>query len=167
MQTVANQISDSTILSLIGGNIPSGWDQLYDKYAPVMYGVIQAHTGDRKVAEQIFMKLFIRLKQNEILLKINVTLCVCILRYTYINTREELRRRGINYTESPLMGNSVLGIFFSQNTTIAKVATKLKISEKEVKQNLHKEFLLLRSKNQHSGSSIEDDRIKENVLHQY
>ena len=70
-----------------------------------MYGVIYAHTGDNILADEVFMKLFIRLKQKEILLKIDFALCVCILRYTYYNTREELKRRGISYTERPLMGN--------------------------------------------------------------
>ena len=145
MESVANQISDSTILNLIRENNFKGWNLLYDKYASIIYGIIYTHTDDKGLADEILISLFIRLKEEQMLLKINFVLCVCILSHTYNNTVQELKRRGINCTESPFMGNSILHIFSSQYTTIKKVAAKFKISKKKVKQNLHKEFLILRT----------------------
>jgi len=148
MPWLTNQISDSTILTLIRENDPRGWNQLYDKYAALMYGIICTHTTDIRLAEEIFIQLFIGLKQEEILLKTDGALCVCILRYTQSNTRQELKRRGINYTQTPMMGNSVLDILCCEYATIKEVAAKLNISQKEVQQNLRKELLIIRSKNQ-------------------
>ena len=147
MESVANQISDSTILTLIRENNLKGWEQLYDKYGSLMYGTICTHTTDNNLIEEIFIKLFIRLKQEEILLKIKFALCACLLRYTYLNTRQELKIRGINSTESRVRANCVLHTFCSQSITPKKIVANLKISDQEVRQNLHKEFLSLRSQN--------------------
>lgn len=149
MQSTASQISDSRILILIKENNLKGWEILYDKFAPVMYGVICTHTADKSLAEEILISLFIRLKYEQILLKENIALCASLLRYTYSNARMELKKRGIHYTEYLIVGNSTHHLFCSQCNTIKEVAVKLRISEKEVKQNLHKEFLMLREKNQY------------------
>jgi len=145
MQSINNKISDSTILALIRENNLSGWEQLYDKYGPVMYGIISTHTSDKTLAEEILIKLFLRLKQKEFILKLSFSLCVYLVRYTYINTKEELKIRGINSSETPIRANSILETLCSQSITTKQVAANLKISEQQVIQNLHKEFLSLRS----------------------
>lgn len=160
MEVVTNQISDSTILSLITENNLKGWEQLYDKYCSVMYGIISTHTSDKNLAEKIFIKLFISLKQEGILLKIKFALCACLLRYTYLNTRKELRIRGIISTESRIRENSVLHIFCSQSITTKQVAENFKLSEQEVRQNLRKEFLKLRSQNQPPQLTQEKETVK-------
>ena len=164
MESVANQISDSTILNLIRENNLKGWNLLYDKYTSMMYGIIYTHKDDKGLADEILINLFIRLKEEQMLLRINFALCVCIPYHTYSNAEQELKRRGINCTESPFMGNSILHIFNSQYTAIKKVAAKFKISKKKVKQNLHKEFLILRSNNQDNHPLQEDEVDKEIVL---
>ena len=114
MESVANQISDSTILNLIRENNLKGWNLLYDKYTSMMYGIIYTHKDDKGLADEILINLFIRLKEEQMLLRINFALCVCIPYHTYSNAEQELKRRGINCTESPFMGNSILHIFNSQ-----------------------------------------------------
>ena len=153
MENVTNQILDSTILSLIREKNLTGWEQLYDKYAPIMYGIICTYTIDKSISDKIFINLFMRLKDEEILLKVNFTLCVFILRYTYTNTRKELKKWGIYYTESPFDTNSIIYILCSQSITLKRVASNLKMSETEVKKNLHKEFLTFRSENQKAQST--------------
>ncbi len=164
MQSAGSQISDTTILSLIRECNVRGWDLFYDKYAPVMYGVICGHISDKGVAEEILIKLFINLKHERILLNVDFALCVCILRYTYCNTRKELKRRGIAYSESPVMSNSMLDIFCTQYITIAQVAAKLNISKKEVKQNLHIETLILRSKYRYTQPTQQQETHKDPAL---
>ena len=129
MDGIANQISDLNILSLVRENAFRGWELLYDKYAPIMYGVICTYTTDTKLADQILINLFLRLKDEESLLKMNCTLCVFVLRYTCINTRIELKKRGIYYTESPFEVNFVIHTLFSKTLTIGEIAANLKMSE--------------------------------------
>ena len=104
MESVANQIPDSNILSLIREKNLRGRELLYDKYAPVMYGIICTHTADKSMADEILIDLFIRLKNEAVVQKISFTLCVCILRYAYNNIRKELKKRRINYTIRPNVG---------------------------------------------------------------
>ena len=146
MDSTVTRISDTIILGLIRENNLKGWELLYDKYAAVMYGVICTYTADRELAEEILTGLFMGLKEEQRLIKVNVALCACILRYTYTNTRKELKKRGINYTEIPNMMSSLIHIFCSQYTTIKKVSTDLKVSEIEVKQQLQKEIFMFRPK---------------------
>ena len=148
MNSTVTKISDKIILNLIRENNLKGWELLYDKYAAVMYGIICTYTADKELAEEILTGLFIRLKDEQRLIKVNVALCACILRYTYTNAREELKKRGINYTEIPNMMSSLLHIFCSQYTTIKKVSTELKVSELEVKQQLQKEIFMLHPQNE-------------------
>lgn len=62
MESAAYQISDSTILSLIRKNNLKGWGQFYNRYAPIMYGVICTLTADTGISEKTFTNIFIRLK---------------------------------------------------------------------------------------------------------
>ncbi len=104
MESVANQITDSNILSLSRENNLRGCDQFYNKYTPVMCGTICTHTADKSMADEILIDLFIRLKNEAVVQKINFTLCVYILPYTYNNIRKELKKRRINYTIRPNVG---------------------------------------------------------------
>lgn len=164
MKCNTTQISDTIILNLIGENNLKGWKLLYDKYAEVMYGVICTHTADKSFAEEILISLFIQLKHQQILLKASVALYPTILRYTHANTKKELKKRGINYTESPNMKNSILHIFCSQYTSVKKVSKKLKVSEVEVKQHLQKEFFMLRTKKEASHPIQLQQRNNKHVL---
>lgn len=154
MQHIPNLIPDLTIVSLIKENNLKGWELLYDKYAPVIYGAICTHTADKHLSDEILKIIFIRLKSEEMLQKTDFALCIYILRYTYTSTRAELKRRGINYTENPILGNSILHIFCSQQTTVKQVSEKLQLSKTEVKEILHKEFLSFRAKNQHTIAGV-------------
>ena len=158
MNSTVTKISDTIILNLIRENNLKGWELLYDKYAPIMYGVICTYTTDKVLAEEILIGLFIRLKDEQRLIKIDVALCACLLRYTYTNTREHLKKRGINYTEIPNMMSTLLHIFCSQYTTVKKVSEKLKVSEIEVQQQLKKEIFMLRSKNEVSQRTQQRER---------
>ena len=148
MQTFIKHMSDAAILSLIAENSLEGWEHLYDKYAPVMYGIICNYTNNKFLAEDILIKLFVQLNDQESTLKINFALRAYIMRYTHSYTREELKNRDIKYTTSPGKENSILHIFCSQFTTLKEVAANLGITKEQTKKNLHSEFLLLRSQNE-------------------
>ena len=147
MQSIPYQISVSTILFLNRENNLKGWEVLYDKYILVMDGLICTLTTDKSIADKIFISLFKRLKQQFFILKANVGLYANVPSYAYKNARKEFIKRGINYTEKLINGNSTHHLFCSQLITLKEVDEKPSISKNEVKQNLHKEFLIFRSKN--------------------
>ena len=54
-----NVIDDAIIVMLLKQNISKGWEQLYDKYAPMMYGAILRIVDDKELADEILIRLFI------------------------------------------------------------------------------------------------------------
>ncbi len=156
LQTAVKHISDAAILSLISENSLEGWGHLYDKYAPAMYGIIYNYTKSKFLAEDILIKLFIKLHEKESTVKINFPLSVYIMRYTHSSTREELKNRDIKYIESPVKENSILHIFCSQFITLKEVAANLGITNEQARKNLYSEFLLLRSQNEVSHPRLQE-----------
>ena len=45
----------------------STWEQVYDKYAPMMYGTIINMTHDEKMAGDILQEVFLDLKKKDII----------------------------------------------------------------------------------------------------
>ena len=164
MQSVANKISDSTTVVFIRENNLRGLNKSYNKYAPVIYGVIFTHTADKSVAAWIIIQLFVHLNQAKIFLKINFSLCVSMIKYTHIYLRQKLKIRGINFTVSLIEATSLIQTFCFQLTTIKQESSKLKISKKEVTQYLYKEFLIPDFKNKDIQQLQQEEVCKAHVL---
>ncbi|MEP6846169.1 MAG: hypothetical protein ABI861_09200 [Panacibacter sp.] len=62
-------VSDQYILFMLAENNLKSWENLYDKYAPVMYAVICNLTDNKAVAAEILTEAFMQVKQKQILLK--------------------------------------------------------------------------------------------------
>ena len=55
--------TDNEILALLKEDMYDGWDYLYDKYAPVMYGTImRAVRFDKEVADALMIQCFVQLQ---------------------------------------------------------------------------------------------------------
>ena len=73
----------------------SGWDQLYDKYAPVIYGSILKIIPDKEMTNQIFQECFISLKNTDILTHTKKSLPLFLLQHTYRFTIYYLKMKGM------------------------------------------------------------------------
>lgn len=153
--------TDQDILSLIDENITEAWGHLYDKYASAMFGIICNLTKDRVLAEEIFEDAFLQLKERKIISKNTYALCSCLLRYTHTFTQQQLKVRGLNKSINFNEKSSLLDIFCSQNISPREVATQLKTTEKEIKQSLRAEFLILRSQNEMTDSMHQQKAVNE------
>ena len=138
------KISDQNILSMIAENNLKGWENLYDKYAPSMYGIICNLTSDRVIAEIILKETFLQLKLEEIFSKVTYALCPCLLRHTHTFAKQQLKERG----QSPnqlMEETSIIDILCSQNISLKEVAFKFNITEAEAMKNLRTESLELKN----------------------
>jgi DNA-directed RNA polymerase specialized sigma24 family protein len=136
-----NQQSDAALIALFARNNTSALEQLYDKYAPMMYGTILNITGDEKIADEILEKAFLELNSREILLQMHTTLCHSLLKHTYKSTLKHLKVRGLTPTNCPLNGQyPLLHLFYFEEATLRDVVLKLGITEQEALKSLHAEF---------------------------
>lgn len=86
-----------------------GWEDLYDKYASSIYGIIYILSKNKNIAEDIFVNLFLHLKENmEILITQNDRLCPFLMQETLAFARNELKRKGLDAYTNSLSGTPTL-----------------------------------------------------------
>ena len=120
------------------------WAQLYDKYAAPMYGIVRQLTADEKMAEVIFEKAFLELKNRQKMLQ-RSCLCAFLMRFTYNFTVQFLKNRGIKPIETiQSQEHNLLYLLFTQCGSLKEAANFLNISDNEAKQNLQLCFSQLR-----------------------
>ncbi len=152
---------------MIAENNLEAWGQLYDKYAPAMYGIICNLTDDRTLAEEIFKETFLQLKEKQILSKVTYALFPCLLRHTNIFARQQLKERGITCSNNPIEETSLINILCSQNINIKEVASIFDLTEEEAKKKLHLEFLELRSQSKEEKPTQHQQEFKEEYSYNF
>ncbi|MEO5675418.1 MAG: hypothetical protein ABIQ74_12305 [Chitinophagales bacterium] len=127
------------------------WETLYDRYAPVMYGVISNLSKDKGFADEIFIKAFQQVIYNKIISRSTQGHCPELISYTYKFAIQQLLQHQIEPKKStPAKTQSVLNLLFTRCGTLKEAAFFLNLSEDEVKRKLHEEFLELRRTNSSS-----------------
>jgi hypothetical protein len=142
-----NSIPDSTIVAMLADNDINAWEQLYDKYAPMMYGAISKITRDERLAENIFRECFLQLKVNRNILKIRVDLCTFLLKHTHNFTFNYLNEMGLMYDNGKINYNDPLMQLLSSRQITFKAADVAGNPQLEARKKLREEFNRLRSQN--------------------
>ena len=150
---MSNTISDEHIGTLLKENEDSAWEFLYDKYAPVMYGLIYNLTDDKVLAENFFINAFLQLKEKQMLSGINSGLCHTLLRYTYAYATKQLMEYGIKpKTLNPSEEVKLIHLLCIQCNSLKEVASILNITEEETKKRLRSEVLKIRNQKSFAGN---------------
>lgn len=124
------------------------WDNLYNKYASAMYGLICNLIDDKTIAEEIFIAAFIQLKEKQILSELRSGLSYTLLRYTYTYAIKQLKQYGISFKKLiPPEEAKLVHLFYIQSNSLKEAASMLNITEEETKKRLRHEFLQFRNKN--------------------
>lgn len=91
-----NNASDAEILLTTEQNDAVGWGRLYDKFAPIMYGVILRITEDKTISDAILIQAFVQLKNKRPFEGLKEQgVCLCLLKHTYTTTIDYLRIKKI------------------------------------------------------------------------
>lgn len=139
---------ESEIIIMFQENNPFAWSHLYDKYASAMLGSIYKLTNDKILSEEILLKVFLELKQTQILSKIQLALLPVILRFTHLYTLKHLKVIGVSPKHLKQTKESKLvDLLTTQCSSLKEAAVILNITATEGKQKLHLEFLKLRMQN--------------------
>ena len=155
MHTQTKNISDQDIFAMIAENNQEGWGRLYDKYAPAMYGIICKLTGNRNLSDEIFEASFLALTKKQNFCADGHSLCVFLLKYTHCFAREQLKERGITAVKIHVPETKFINILCSQHITLKELSSDFKITEEEVKQRLHTEFLEIRNQKNFEGVTLQ------------
>jgi hypothetical protein len=131
----STHISDFSRIATLSEKLVSSWEQLYSKYAPLVYGVIYHITGEEKIAQDILEEVFCDIKKKGILLEETPPLCTCLLRHTFSVTLHHLNSLGI---APPPINPTVAGDFALYHIlNAAEAEVKLQAYEGEVRNEIH------------------------------
>ncbi|MGQ0826778.1 MAG: RNA polymerase sigma factor [Bacteroidota bacterium] len=142
-------ISDVSIVSMLAENNSSAWEQLYDKYAPMMYGAIVQTTKDERIAEQIFKECFFQLKENKNISKIRGPLDAFLLKHTYSFTANYLKLMELTNDANKFNNNRHLVQLLSSRQISIKTELQSEKDQKDARKKLREEFNHLRKQHQH------------------
>jgi hypothetical protein len=93
-------ISDTEILLQIRAKKTIGWNNLYNKYAAMMYGFILQITNEKAIAEEILFQSFVALKLDIDSLKMSKSLCIGLLVHTHANALNVLKKNTLHSKNS-------------------------------------------------------------------
>ena len=139
--------TDFKLVSELMLDKPTAWEQLYDTYAPMMYGSILNITGDEKTACHLLQEAFVELRNREMLLRIQASLCISLVKHCFNITLKHLRMRGLTPQNDILDANcQLIHFFYFEEMTLTEIAVKLAMPELEVMKNLQAEFKEIRKR---------------------
>lgn len=137
-------VSDQHIFRLIQEGELSGWGHLYDKYSPLMYGIICSLTKDGMLADKILIAAFLELRKKQIISLSNNSLCASVIKHTHLFATEQLKDSGTKISKV-LAHSTPIYLLYTQCRSIKEVSVILNITEKEAKRVLQIEFEALRN----------------------
>jgi len=115
--------------------------EVEDKYSDIMYGLILSICKDTQLANDIITELFLEMHEQKVMKKNGYPLLISLLRYTYRRTVSYMCSNGEVINEDALVGGRLIHLFTTRCTSYKQAANLLNISEAEVKERLHLEFL--------------------------
>lgn len=86
--------TDSAILENIRGNNMKGWEELYEKYAASMLGIICKLTNNKKKGEQLLIRIFTSSAFEQLLKGLDSSLPGPLYKYTFSTTLQFLKSEG-------------------------------------------------------------------------
>ena len=88
--------TDKQLLARIKKHDITAWDDLYEKYSPIMLGAITVFTRDEIVAEKILMDIWLLLREQNGLAKTTLKLSLYLYIFSFRYTLLKLKAQGIN-----------------------------------------------------------------------
>ena len=130
MIAVLNHKTDSNQLKTVDQYNLTRWNNIFEFYAPIMYGSILRLINSKEHAQNILLEAFLMLKENKLCSKFKKPLCVGLLIHTHRVALKYLRNRKLNinneisfYRQNPLLKNTNS---FNRSGQLAKQIASIK-----------------------------------------
>ena len=119
-------------------------EQIYDKYAPIIYGIISSLTDNITISEKIFTAVFLKIKDNILDFKVNGSVYPNLMRFTYSIAIQQLIHHGISPNVRNSQGeNKLTYLLCTRYESLQNLTSSLNISNDEVRKNIRKEHSVL------------------------
>ena len=141
---------------MLAKNNLAAWEHIYDKYAAVMYGVIDKLTPDKNLSEEILVNVFLQLKEKHNFSGPSHSLCAFLLRYTYNFAITQINSKKVN--RQPVFfpdQKDIIGLLCTKCPSLNNAANTLNINSEEARLKLQEEFLSLRNRKNFKENTIE------------
>ncbi len=116
-------------------------DQLYDKYAEVMVGVIANLTDDTEIADEILTQAFLEIKEKKVFEKPSYAVMVRLLKHTYNCAVSIIKKHTqVSDDDSSFLESKFMYLFLTQCSTLRQVALLLNMTEEMVEYKFRLEF---------------------------
>jgi len=151
MMLTVNPISDVTIVSMLAENHSAAWEQLYDKYASMMYGAVIQITKDERIAEHIFKECFIQLKETKHISKVRDPLALFLFKHAQSFTLNYLKLVDLTHGASnkPNINGPLMRLLSCKNISInSESKSQIAVEQAEARKKLREEFNHLRKQHQ-------------------
>lgn len=117
-------------------------EQVYDKYASVVYGVINSLTDNITISDKIFTDIFLKIKDDVSDFKVNGNVYPSLMRFTHDFATQQLIHYGISpKISSNQKVNNLTYWLHTRYESLDEIALSLEISHDEVMQKVRKEYL--------------------------
>lgn len=139
--------TDFKLVSALMDNKPTAWAELYDTYAPMMYGLMLNITGNEEMAGNLLQQAFVDLKNRELLLRIQASLCVSLAKHCCNLTLKYLKIQGLS-PQGEILDRQykLIHFFYFEDLTLTEIAVQLAMPEFQVIKNLQAEFKEMRKR---------------------
>lgn len=136
--TLLKDINDKTIVSLIRKGDLSGYEELYDNYAPLLYGIIYHIVKDQIMAEKVLEDTIVKIWKDKSSYESDTlnffTWIMSIARSMAINTNNQ-------YNKNNTIGsNSALELVLTNGMNINQAADCMKVSVNDALIKFRKEL---------------------------
>lgn len=140
-----NFIVKNQNLSTFPENNSQTVEQIYDKYAPIVYQIINSLTDNVAISEKIFINTIFSIKDNISQFNINGIIYPNLMRFTYNFAVQELISYGISPNpNSDFQESKLTYLLCTRCKSLQDVALLLNIPFTEVRHILRQEYLEFR-----------------------
>ena len=137
-------IANNQNLSIFTENTSKNVEQIYDKYAPIIYQIINSLTDNVAISEKIFTDTILKVKDDVSGFNMNGTVYPNLMRFTYNFAVQELIHYGISpKVHNPYQDSKLTYLLCTCCESLQEVASLLSIPHEEVRRRLRQEFLEL------------------------
>ena len=134
--------TDQQILLVIEKDDLQGWEWLYDKYSPVMFGLIQFFTINNEQAEEILLNTFLKITTDKPILFQKKPLIGIISNFTVTNTKLFLKSNKIFpiYKKARNKKFPILNALLLDQKSLTETSELFSIKKNEIQIDLRSEL---------------------------
>lgn len=130
----------------ISHNLHSSFEQIYDTYSSMLYGVALEISPDKNKAEDILFRTFIKINEQKSEIQQRSSMCLALMKLLIETANEDPEIKKNNYSLKQFENSPLLTTLLIKCTTLENVCKQNNITRMQAARKLREEITLLRDK---------------------